>query len=353
MLNVFKKWIHRYLSDEEGLVLLLLLISSALIILTLGNVLAPFLTALVVAYLLQGVQLWLKQQGFKPLLASSITFLLFIGVLFALLLIILPAVWSQMLGFVYELPNMIKKGQALLMHLPMRYPDFIDMAQVESWNKDITKEITSLGQYALSFSMTGITGLMRILIYLVLVPILVFFLLKDGELLIQRLSASLPKKRALLTQVWHEMDLQIANYVRGKMIEIIVVGVVSYICFLFFGLRYAALLAIGVGLSALIPYIGVAIISVPIAFVAYVQWGFDNQFIALMVTYIIIQALDGNILVPILFSEAVNLHPIAIILAVLIFGGIWGFWGVFFAIPLATLFKAILSAWPKIQEPSL
>jgi putative permease len=61
----------------------------------------------------------------------------------------------------------------------------------------------------------------------------------------------------------------------------------------------------------------------------------------------VIQALDGNVLVPVLFSEAVNLHPVSIILAVLFFGGIWGFWGVFFAIPLATLLKALVYAWPR------
>ena len=69
-----------------------------------------------------------------------------------------------------------------------------------------------------------------------------------------------------------------------------------------------------------------------------------------MVAYAIIQTLDGNVLVPLLFSEAVNLHPVAIICAVLLFGGLLGFWGVFFAIPLATLFKAVLYAWPR--EPA-
>jgi len=65
-----------------------------------------------------------------------------------------------------------------------------------------------------------------------------------------------------------------------------------------------------------------------------------------MIAYGIIQALDGNLLVPLLFSEAVNLHPVTIIVAVIFFGGLWGFWGVFFAIPLATLVKAVLNAWP-------
>lgn len=81
--------------------------------------------------------------------------------------------------------------------------------------------------------------------------------------------------------------------------------------------------------------------------IAFFQWGWGDQFIYLMVAHAIIQALDGNVLVPLLFSEAVNLHPVAIICAVLLFGGLWGFWGVFFAIPLATLVKAVLDAWPK------
>ena len=69
----------------------------------------------------------------------------------------------------------------------------------------------------------------------------------------------------------------------------------------------------------------------------------------LMLAYGIIQGLDGNVLVPLLFSEAVKMHPVVIVLAVLVFGGLWGFWGVFFAIPLATLVKAILTAWPTAK----
>ena len=70
-----------------------------------------------------------------------------------------------------------------------------------------------------------------------------------------------------------------------------------------------------------------------------------------MVAYTVIQALDGNVLVPLLFSEAVDLHPVAIILAILFFGGLWGFWGVFFAIPLAALVKAVIDAWPRLEAP--
>lgn len=189
--------------------------------------------------------------------------------------------------------------------------------------------------------------MLSIIIYLVLVPILVFFMLKDQEKLIGFFLSLLPRQRALMTQVWKEMDGQIANFVRGKVVEITIVGSVSYVTFICFGLPYSALLALMVGFSVLVPYIGAAAATLPIAAVAGFHFGVGDQFMYVMVAYAIIQALDGNVLVPILFSEAVNLHPVAIILAVLFFGGIWGFWGVFFAIPLATLMKALLHAWPR------
>ncbi|MDX1573118.1 MAG: AI-2E family transporter, partial [Methylophaga sp.] len=99
--------------------------------------------------------------------------------------------------------------------------------------------------------------------------------------------------------------------------------------------------------SVLIPFIGAAVATLPVAAVAGFHFGMTEQFVYVLVAYGILQALDGNVLVPLLFSEAVNLHPVSIILAVLFFGGIWGVWGVFFAIPLATLLKALVFAWPR------
>jgi putative permease len=86
-----------------------------------------------------------------------------------------------------------------------------------------------------------------------------------------------------------------------------------------------------------------------VALVAYLQWGWGPEFIQLMIAYLVVQVLDGNVLVPWLFSEAVNLHPVAILLAIMFFGGIWGLWGVFFAIPLATLINAVLTVWPTLR----
>jgi putative permease len=102
-----------------------------------------------------------------------------------------------------------------------------------------------------------------------------------------------------------------------------------------------------VGLSVIIPYIGAAVVTLPIALIAWFQWGWSSEFGWVLIVYGVLQALDGHLLVPLLFSEVVNLHPVAIIIAILVFGGLWGFWGVFFAIPLATLVQAVMQAWPR------
>jgi putative permease len=91
--------------------------------------------------------------------------------------------------------------------------------------------------------------------------------------------------------------------------------------------------------------VGATVVTIPVILVAWFQWGWGSEFVWVTVTYLVIQILDGNVLVPLLFGEVVNLHPIAIIVAILVFGGLWGFWGVFFAIPLATLVNAVLRAW--------
>ena len=176
---------------------------------------------------------------------------------------------------------------------------------------------------------------------------MVFFLLKDKRQLMDGVSRFLPRNRTLASAVWVEMQQQISNYIQGKLVEIFVVAAVTYMIFLIFGLNYPLLLAVAVGISVLVPYIGAVLVAIPVVLVAIFQFGDTHTFWYIVIAFVVSQLLDGHLLVPLLFSEAVNLHPLVIIIAVLIFGGLWGFWGVFFAIPLATLVKAVVNAWPS------
>jgi putative permease len=350
---VLKTWVERYFSDEEAVILLVVLVLGFAAVILFGRMLAPFLTALVIAFLLQGAVTWLVRRHVPHLLAVSLVFLGFIGMLLALAFILVPLIWNQLVGLVQETPRMFASGQQLLDDLQERYPHLVTPDQIQNWIDVAGREITQLGQRALALSLASLGNVLLLIIYLVLVPILVLFLLKDREVLVGFVLSLLPQKRTLMTRIWQEMDDQIANYVRGKFIEIIIVGIVSFFTFAFFGLPYSALLAVLVGVSVLVPYIGAAVVTLPVAAVASFHFGMTNDFVYVLIAYGVIQALDGNVLAPILFSETNNIHPVSVIVAVLFFGGIWGFWGIFFAIPLATLLKALIYAWPRgIQQHS-
>jgi putative permease len=179
---------------------------------------------------------------------------------------------------------------------------------------------------------------------------MVFFMLKDSEKLLNWFETWLPEKRPVMAQIWHEMNDQLGNYIRGKALQMLIMGTATFIVFALLGLNYALLLAVLIGVSVIVPFLGATVVVIPIFLVAFFQWGFGSELGQVMLAYFILHIIDGNLLVPLIFSETVNLHPIAILSAVLIFGGIWGFWGVFFAIPLATFIKAIIRAWPVSEH---
>jgi len=346
-LDLLKAWFKRTFSDPQVVMLGLFLLFFFAIVFGLGSFLAPVFTSIVIAYLLEAVVMRLEKIGMPRILAVILVFLLFMAVLFFLLFGLVPMLTSQLSALVQQFPNYISQGQVILEQLPQRYPQLVSEQQIQGIISNVGSELAGLGQQLVSWSLASVASALGLLIFLVLIPVLVFFFLKDKQGLINWFVSYLPKERHLVSSVWTEVESQIANYVRGKAGEIVIVGAVSYVTFVALGLQYSALLATLVGFSVLIPYIGAAVVTLPIALVGFFQWGWGWDFGQLMIAYAIIQALDGNVLVPLLFSEAVNLHPVAIIVAILVFGGLWGFWGVFFAIPLATLVQAVLKSWPR------
>jgi putative permease len=340
-------WFRRTFSDPQVLALTLALLFIFAVILFMGDMLAPVLASVVIAYLLEGIVVWLERFRLPRLVSVFIVFISFVVFVTAIIFGLLPQVSVQLTQLMQQVPNMLAKGQESLMRLPAMYPDLITPEQITSIISTIKTEIAMLGQKILSLSLSSVVGLITLMVYFILVPLLVFFFLKDKNKIIGWFIQYFPEDRGIADDVWNELDEQISNYVRGKFWEILIIGSVSFVAFSILGLNYAALLAVLVGLSVIIPYIGATVVTIPVFAVAWFQWGWTGEFIYLAITYLVIQALDGNVLVPLLFSEVVNLHPVAIIVAILVFGGLWGFWGVFFAIPLGTLVKAVLTAWPR------
>jgi putative permease len=273
MLEVLNKWYQRYLSEEESVLLLILALLFLVMLATVGDVLAPLLAAVVLAYLVQGVVNVLCRLGLPPWLGFAVAFTMFVGAFFAILLGLLPLVWRQSINLLAELPRMLDQGRELLVVLPERYPQLFSQSQLDELVAAAQRELAAFGQRMVTRTLAGIPGFFTLLVYVVLVPIIVFFLLKDRSKIIQWVASFLPERRPLLDRIYDEMNVQFSNYARGKVVEILIVGAVSYVAFTGFGLRYAALLGLLVGLSVIIPYIGAFLVTVPIAVVAFFQWG--------------------------------------------------------------------------------
>ena len=313
MLEMLMQWYRRRFSDPEAIALLVILVAGFGIIFFFSGLLAPLLVAIVLAYLLEWPTVRLQSIGCSRRWATSIVLVVFVGILLLMAFVVLPIAWQQGIYLIRDMPGMLNKLSDFAATLPRRYPALMDAGIIDAMAENMRSRMLTMGDSVVKISLASLVGLLTIAVYLVLVPLMVFFLLKDKEQMRNAVRRVLPRNRGLAGQVWKEMNQQITNYIRGKVLEMIVVGIATWLGFLLF------------------------------------QFGAGTEFWSCFAVYLILQALDGNLLVPVLFSEAVNLHPLVIILSVVIFGGLWGFWGVFFAIPLATLIKAVIHAWPDGQ----
>ncbi|MFI3219786.1 MAG: AI-2E family transporter [Methylococcales bacterium] len=353
-LHFLKEGIRRLLPNSQAASLALTLIISFVLIYSLSDLLMPVFVSIVFAYLLEGLVIKIEKMKVSRLIAVYLVFLSFMAGLGFLLFFLLPVVSEQAVELVQQIPNILHRAQTEIMRLPKVYPQFFSENKIQQIMTASQKELLSYAQNLLSVSAASVVGLVSLMIYLFLVPMMVFFFMKDKELLMSWLIQFMPKERYLTVHVWEEIDQQIGNYVHGKFSEVFILWFVSFITYTVLDLNYAMLLAVFMGVQVIIPYIGATLVTFPVLGVAYFQWGLSgDDFMYTLIAYSIIQALDGVILVPLLFSEAVNLHAVAIIIAILFFGGLWGFWGVFLAIPLATVVKAVLTSWPRTGNNTL
>lgn len=342
--NIFK----RVFNSEETIIFSLIIVFSLLVLGFFIQVLTPFIISIIVAYLLVGLQKKIETYNISQPISTVIAFSIFIIIGAAMFTWLIPLLYVQMQSFVLDIPRLFNDFLNFVSTIPAAFPELVNSDQISVFFQAVSSELSSITQNIVKSSISGIQSTITTLLYIILFPILVYFFLFDRKNIIEGCLKIIPGDRAMLSQVWSEMDVQLSNYVRGKVLEIFIVGIAAAILFASFGLNYGALLAVLVGLSVLIPFVGAFSVTIPIVIIGLLQFGLGTQFYLLIGLYLLLQFIDGNLLVPIIFSEAVKLHPIIIILAVFIFGSMFGFWGVFFSIPLATFIKAVWNAWPKM-----
>ena len=353
MLEEFNKVLKKIFSNEETIIFSFALLIFFIVISFFGSVLTPFIISIIVAYLLVGMQKKIQSYNISEKVSLVITFSIFIVTGATLVIWLVPLLYTQLQAFVLDVPNLINNFRDFISELPSKFPDLVSSDQITIFFQAVSEEISAIAQNIVKTSISSIQSAITVLLYIILFPILVYFFLFDRKNIIDGCLKVIPGRRKMFTSIWAEMDIQLSNYVRGKTIEIFIVGIAAAIIFSSLGLRYSALLSVLVGLSVIIPYVGAFLVTIPVVVVGLIQFGLGTQFTILISLYLLLQALDGNLLVPIIFSETVKLHPVIIILAVFIFGSMFGFWGVFFSIPIATFIKAVWNAWPSsLQDES-
>ena len=328
MFAPIRDWIGRHLGGAEAIFLLIIVLASVLLVEFASHILAPLLASLVVAFLLQRVVDRLELLGCPHGIAVSLTTLLLIVLLYGSLLVMAPVVWRQFGALYDSLPRIQVAVVQLVAALDQSLGGVFGENAALQAGDFIQQQFRRWGGALIGSGFSTLSNIATVLIYLFLVPLMSHFLLQDKEQIMQWFrSHLLPARNERLEPIWHELKQQMGNYVQGKFTEILLVGLISYAVFIVNRLEYAALLAVAVGLSVVIPYVGAAIVTVPVLLLGYAQWGLNAPFFYLCAAYFLIQILDGNLLVPLLFSEAVSLHPVVIIMAVVVFGNLWGLLG--------------------------
>ena len=353
MFRFFKEWYDSHLTDPNQVALALIILFITLVTYILLATVAPILVAIILAYMLEGiVHRFTVNNTISRNTVVLFVYLSFLAVSMIILFLIFPLMIEQLTLFIKSLPSILEKGKTFLLSFTSTDKGLITANQLTNIFSALNSEITMMSGSIVSYSLSSAGSIIEIIIYMLIVPILIFFLLFDKKDINAWFKKFFPEKLDLSKKAYAELDLKIGNYIRCKFIEIIIVWIASTVLFTILGLNYSLILGFLCGISVIIPYVGAIAVTIPILFVGYFQWGTSSEFWYIVLAHILIQILDGNVVVPILFSDAVNLHPLAILVSILFFGTIWGIWGVFFAIPLAVLVNTLLNIWPRTEYRS-
>ncbi|SFS88313.1 putative permease [Succinivibrio dextrinosolvens] len=369
MIKLFKGWYSRHFSTPGTIEFALVLLASFVVVYYFMWLVGPLVVALCIAYCLDWfVRLLIKKLNMKRMPASIITMVLFVGVSIGIMVFIVPKIVQQANQFYTNLQQISisakgdrrddfdtlvsTKTYEFIESLPDPIPSMFSQEEIDQYvlhaRSSILSNITSIIRNQI---MPSVVNVMTWLMYMIIVPIFTFLMLSNKETLQKRFGKYiLPHNQKVMRDFWPKMNFQIESYIRGKILHIIIITIVNTLAFMILGVNYAFLLGFGVGLSVIVPYVGAAIITIPVVLIPIFQFGFCSYLIWIFAVYLVIQLLDSNVLTPMLFSKAMDLDAFSILSAVLIFGGLWGFWGVFFSIPLATFIGSLFTNWPNKES---
>jgi len=303
----------------------------------LGNIMLPYIVGAAIAYFLDPVADRLERMGCSRVVATLIITFSAIIVFIGLVLVLIPVFMHQLSGLISEAPNYSKQFQAFLEH---RFPNLIEPDSAVRQTLDaIAETLRSRSAYLANTVIAKAFTLIDVMIFIVVVPVVAFYLLLDWDRMIAIVNGWLPLDHAeTIRSLGREIDRSLAGFVRGQISVSAILGAYYAIGLMLVGLKFGFAVGLLAGLISFIPYIG-AIVggTLAIGLALFQFWDQPVWILVVVGVFAVGQFFEGNILSPNLVGRSIGLHPVWLMFSLSVFGSLFGFTGLLMAVPLAAM----------------
>lgn len=299
-----------------------------------------FLLSYIIAYLLDPLVVLGERRGHSR--QRGIIVLYIVLGIFALFVVFfcLPLLTNSWNSLLRDLPRYLLKGKELILQLKANLGPRFDTPENAWFIDHLTSNIDTMGEKLGGWLYVAFTKALFNIFNLILAPILVFFMLLYKQQIIAGAARWLPEnRREALLQAGRETNVSIGGYIRGQLIVSAIVALLATVTLFFLDVDYALINGIFAGLASILPFIGVIIAMLPALFFAYVKFQSGIILVKVVVSFAVIYFLEGYLVKPLVFKEAMDLNPLTTIIVVMACGELFGFWGILLAIPLAAAIK--------------
>jgi predicted PurR-regulated permease PerM len=343
--------------------LTLMVASTALLFIwmvaTLGGLLAPFVLAMALAYILSPLVDALERRGVPRAGGIAILALPILGLAAVAIIFGIPALIGQIQALIEQVPAALERAsqwaeglrlRVSRMNLPfvdetrlMTQLELLDEARISAFLQERQTEIVQRGWSAVLGVGRGVTFALTLLGYVVLTPVLTTYLLRDFPAFKGRAAALMPeKKRASWTAFLLEYDRLLSRFLRGQLLAASIVGVLTWLGLLIAGFPYSGLVGAVAAVFNVVPYLGLIVSVIPVLIIALLSGSFLAAIVKAGIVFAIVQAIDGSVTGPRIVGESVGLNPVLVILALAVGSFFFGFVGLLLAMPVAVLLKLLL-----------
>ncbi|ADU31219.1 AI-2E family transporter [Evansella cellulosilytica] len=310
------------------------------------TVFIPFLIAGVLFYLLRPILIFLHNRKVPKVIAILIIYVLLIGVLTGLVFLIGPALQAQLMNLIDNMPFLVNEVRKVIFDLSeiewlAQFQDF-ESFSIESISENIAGVLMDTFNF-ISMNIASFLGaLTNTLFTIILIPFMLFYILKDGHKAPNQVLRFFPEKQQIEgKRILSDMDKALSSFIQGQIIVSLCVGILMFISYTIIGLEYTLILALIAMATNLIPFIGPWIGAVPAVIVALIASPMTALWV--IVAIVVVQQIESNLIAPQVMGRKLAIHPLTIIILILVAGRFAGFIGFLIAVPTYAVTKVVVS----------